>query len=302
MPRDFSPQDFDDSGLPSLDDRSAGESCGANRDPTDSASPAPQRSKRSQEDRFREIHFIAGQTVLYDRDRGYRLRESAIRTLTELGKFRVIAPHDLIRHIYTGRQKDADRDMQRLVRQGLVSKGIFEGPEATPRELLTLTRQGYRLLRSSHLVAEEQAIYHGFARSKEANHDADLYRMYQKESARIEIEGGRGLRIILDYELKQKINRDIARFGSAARQEIAERHGLRVVCNRIPVPDLRIEYETSDGGMARVDLDLVTENYRGRTVAEKVHAGFSLYAAHGEAGHLRRVLDQHQLIADILSL
>jgi hypothetical protein len=33
-----------------------------------------------------------------------------------------------------------------------------------------------------------------------------------------------------------------------------------------------------------------------------VHAGFSLYTPHGEADHLRRVLDQHELTAEILSL
>jgi hypothetical protein len=37
-------------------------------------------------------------------------------------------------------------------------------------------------------------------------------------------------------------------------------------------------------------------------VAEKVRAGFSLYTPHGETDHLRRVLDQHELTAEILSL
>ena len=87
-----------------------------------------------------------------------------------------------------------------------------------------------------------------------------------------------------------------------AKTEIAERHGLRVVRGKIPVPDLRIEYETREGDTARVNLELVTEHYRGRQVADKVHAGFSLYTPHGEADHLRRVLDQHELTAEILSL
>ena len=68
------------------------------------------------------------------------------------------------------------------------------------------------------------------------------------------------------------------------------------------MPDLRIEYETLDGEIARVNLELVTEHYRGRHVAEKVHAGFSLYTPRGEADRLRRVLDQRELTADILSL
>jgi len=106
----------------------------------------------------------------------------------------------------------------------------------------------------------------------------------------------------MDYELKRKVNRDLARLGPSARKEIAERHGLRVVRNKIPLPDMQIEYETRDQDVARVNLELVTEHYRGRSVAEKARAGFSLYTPHGEADHLRRVLDQHELTAEILSL
>jgi hypothetical protein len=240
--------------------------------------------------------------VLYDRERGYQLGETEIRTLAELGKFRVISTHDLTGHVYAANKDDAARDLQSLIRQGLVRKGTFNGPELTPRELLTLTRRGHRILRASRVVSDDQAIYHGFVKPREANHDADLYLLYQKEAARIEKEGGRNLRVILDYELKRKINRDIARFGTTARKEIAERHGLRVVRNKIPIPDMRIEYETREGEMDRVNLELVTEHYRGRQVAEKVRAGFSLYTPHGEADHLRRVLDQHELTAEILSL
>jgi hypothetical protein len=97
-------------------------------------------------------------------------------------------------------------------------------------------------------------------------------------------------------------NREIARLGTDARPEIAARHGLQVVRNKILIPDLRIEYETREGDAARVNLELVTEHYRGRHVADKVRAGFSLYTPHGEADHLRRVLDQHELTAEILSL
>jgi hypothetical protein len=240
--------------------------------------------------------------VLYDRDRGYSLSETEIRTIVELGKFRVIATHDLSQHANAGNRELTDSDVHNLIRQGLVRKGAFEGPEANPRELVTLTKRGHRLLRANRLAPQGQAVYYGFVKPREANHDADLYGLYQKEAARIEGNGGRNLRVILDYELKRKINREIARLGTEARPEIAARHGLQVVRNKIPIPDLRIEYETREGDAARVNLELVTEHYRGRHVADKVHAGFSLYTPHGEADHLRRVLDQRELTAEILSL
>jgi hypothetical protein len=305
MSRGFSPQDPDDArrGVPTPDDRTA------DRDARDTelgrthgASQAAERiPERAHENDRPEIQPSDGRAVYYDRDRGYRLSNSEVRTIAELARFRVIASHDLAQHAYGGGDQ-AGVDIQDLIRKGLVRQGTFEGPEATPRELLTLTRRGHRLVRAGRMVSEDQAIYHGFVKPREANHDADLYLLYQKEAARIEKEGGRTLRIVLDYELKGKVNRDIARFGTGARKEIAERHGLCVVRNKIPIPDMRIEYETREGDMARVNLELVTEHYRGRSVAEKVRAGFSLYTPHGEADHLRRVLDQQELTAEILSL
>jgi|SRR5581483_5999718 len=306
MPRDFSPQDRDDLGrvLPDADLREnerERQSINLPQERLTSRPPerVPERTPQEIGPRFR---FTDGRAILYDRDRGYRLSESQIRTIAELGKFRVIADPDLAEYAYGGNREEARHDIESLVRQGLARKGTFEGPESNTRELLTLTRRGHRLLRANRLVPPNQAVFYGFVKPREANHDADLYRLYQKEAARLEQQGGRILRVILDYELKRRINRDIARFGTEARPEIAARHGLDVVRNKIPVPDLRIEYETRDGEMARVNLELVTEHYRGRHIAEKVHAGFTLYTPRGEADRLRRVLDQRELTADILSL
>jgi hypothetical protein len=306
MSRDLLPPEFDDRGRdPSEPEARPDTSSSLEREPGEAATPSGslERSpERPLPDRPPEISFRDGRAILYDRDHGYRLSESEVRTLVELGKFRVVATHDLAEHAYAAERQSADYDLANLVRQGLVRKGTFHGPEANPRELLTLTKRGYRLLRANRLAPKYQAVYYGFVKPREANHDADLYRLYHKEAVRIVKKGGRNLRVVLDYELKRKINREMARLGAAARPEIAARHGLQVVRNKIPVPDLRIEYETPGGGMARVNLELVTEHYRGRHVADKVHAGFSLYTPRGEADHLRRVLDGHELTAEILSL
>jgi hypothetical protein len=249
-----------------------------------------------------DLRLAGSRGVLYDRERGYRLRASEIHTLTELGKFRAVGVEDLARHAYAGHRDEMDDDVRNLVRQGLLRKGTFEGPEGTPRELLTLSKAGYRLLRANRIVPRDQALHHGFVKPREANHNADLYLLYQKEAARITAQGGRLLRVVLDFELKKKINHDFAKFGTEARQEIAGRHGLQVVRGKIPVPDMRIEYEKPGGEIARIDLELVTEHYRGGHVADKVRAGFSLYTPRGEADRLRRVLDQRELTAEILSL
>lgn len=302
MSRDPSPREVDDR-LPDL----------ANMRPIDDESREKEPDRRTatsriegpgcfSRDRLAEIRFEGGRALVSRQGSSYHLTESEIRTIIELGKFRVISRHDLAQQGYGGQRERADRDLENLIRQRLVRRGVFEGPEASPRELLTLTTTGRELLQMNGLVSRGQAAYAGFVRPREANHDADLYPLFQKEAARIGAQDGRNLRVILDYELREKIRRDIARLGAAAQREVAAWHGLRVVGNKIPLPDLRIEYETRDGELVHVDLELVTEHYGGPDAADKVRAGFSLYTPHGQAPRLRRVLGARGMTPDILTL
>jgi hypothetical protein len=71
---------------------------------------------------------------------------------------------------------------------------------------------------------------------------------------------------------------------------------------KTPVPDVRIEYETRDRERGRVGLDLATGHYRRRNLTAKVRAGFSLCAHADDVSKLRRILDQRELTAEILSL
>jgi hypothetical protein len=209
---------------------------------------------------------------------------------------------DLAHHAHRAQREGMQEDIRNLARQGLIRKKTCEGPDASPRELLTLTKKGSKLLRTNRFLPEDQAAYYGFVKSKEANHDADIYRLYQREITKILDQGGRNPRAVLDLELKKNLNREFARFGTESRNQIAARHSLQVVRGRVPVPDLRIEYETRDGEAARVDLELGTEHYRPGQLADKARAGFSLYASRGEDDHLRRVLEQQELSAEILTL
>lgn len=240
--------------------------------------------------------------MFYDGARGYWLRERETSALAEVGKFRVLAVEEFQAYLDCGHPQEMDDDIRNLVSQGLLREGTFGGPEGSSRKLLTLTKSGHRLLRANRLVAKDQALYDGFVHPRELNHDADLYKLYQKEAARIESHEGQIVRVVLDFEIRGNINRDLAKFGPAARPEIACRHGLEVVEGKILIPDLRIEYQSREGHMAHLDLELVTEHYGGRQVADKVKAGFSLYTPRGEADRLRRVLDVRELTAEILSL
>jgi hypothetical protein len=191
-----------------------------------------------------------------------------------------------------------EREVRRLKQQRLLSeKTITTGKGKTAR-ILTLTKTGKRLVQGSGRLPGTQAVYHGLVKPREAKHDAELYRLYQKEASRIERAGGRPLRVVLDYELKRNLNRDLSALGlesdlREARERIAEEHALSIVNGRIQMPDMARKH---------VDLELTTRNYRPRAMAEKARAGFSLYAAPEDASRLRRILDQREITAEILSL
>jgi len=243
----------------------------------------------------------------YLRDREYLLRESEILTLSEVGRFRVVAPHDLAKYGYAGDSARMERDIRQLKERSLLSEKTLEISGRKTLRVVTLTKQGAKLLRSTNRIADEQELYHGLRKPKEAKHDADLYRLYQKEAARIELAGGRPLRIILDYELKRDLNRDLEALGPqkddpVTKQAVAEQHHLPVVNGKVQLPDLRIEYENAQGELDHTDAELATRHYRPQGLAAKANAGFSLYSHPEDGSRLRRILNDQDITTEILSL
>lgn len=243
----------------------------------------------------------------YVRDRSYLVGDSEMGSLKEIGKFRVIPVADLAKFAYGGNRERMEKDIRSLARQSLLRDKTLEISQKKTLRVVTLTKTGHRLLKKTNQVANDQPIYHGLLKPREIKHDADLYRLYQKEAGRIERGGGRPVRVLLDYELKRILNRDLARLGpdkdnADRKREVAEKHHLQVVNGKIPVPDLRLEYENPELELRHVDLELATRDYRPRAVAEKASAGFTLYSRSEDASRLRRVLDEREIIAGILTL
>ncbi len=244
-----------------------------------------------------------------DLDRSYLLRESEVAALIEIGKFRAIQTRDLVEVLYQNDGERAGRDLRNLTAQGLIKTRTLNGTEK--EQLLTITQAAKEFLGRAkpERLDEEQKLHHGFVKPREARHDSMIYRLYEKAAQKIENEGGTKLRVVLDYELKRDLYRDLATLKSlppeeqeAKRSEIAQEHGLKVVNGKIPLPDLRIEYETRDHEQARIDLELATRAYRGQHLSEKVKAGFSIYASAQDAPRVRAALQDPHLISEILSL
>lgn len=242
-----------------------------------------------------------------EREHFHSLDEPDVQTLTEIGIFRALELNDLARHRYQGDPIEARKHLGNLSRLGMV-RSRTSYPERTV--YVALTPAGHRWLASNpERTNSQQKLYHGFVKTREARHDAALYRLYQQEIGRIERTGGRVRRVILDFELKHSINPRLAKLNSLSRAEqiqerrqIAQDHGLRVVNGKIPLPDLRLEYEGPDQQLAKVDLELVTGHYHRGNLAAKTKAGFAMYAFAEDAARLRPAIEDPEIMQDILSL
>jgi len=219
----------------------------------------------------------------------------------------MVPADDLARFAYRGDRARMESDLGSLSRQGLIEERSIEGHSSYSTRVLTLTKEGHRLLGQAQIVSNRQTIYHGFVKAKEARHDADLYRLYHKVAREIDAVGGKVRRVILDYELKQELYRKLSRVDpnkklAYERIRLADQYDLKVVNDKIPVPDLRIEYEDECRDLRRLDLEIATRDYRPQGLAEKAKAGFHLFARQQDHPKLRRVLDTHEITAEIFAL
>ncbi|MGB8538970.1 MAG: hypothetical protein WCD57_21285 [Acidobacteriaceae bacterium] len=268
---------------------------------------------RTQEDREKHSDsgaprdFDRSKAIYRGRDREYSLRASEVRTLTDVGKFRVVPTEDLARFGYQGDQGRMEADIRNLRKHGLVEQRTIEGHSSYSTKVLTLTKGGQRLLKRAQLISNQQATYHGLAKPKEARHDAELYRLYQKVAKEIERSGGKVRRVILDLELKKDLYQAVSRMRpdkdpAYERIAIASRFDLKVVNDKIPIPDLRIEYEDECRDVHRLDLEVATRDYRPQGLGEKAKAGFHVFARQQDHNRLRRVLDSQEITARIFAL
>lgn len=255
-------------------------------------SPAPDAREPQRADRTRDLDGLSA---------------NQRQTLWDVGRFRIIATADLSAARYGSRTSLVERDVKHLVKEGIVEqRTVPVDSKGATLTVLTLTRKGRDIVRRSMTTESGQAVYHGFVKPREVVHDAALYRMFQAEAGRIERNGGRVRRVVLDYELKKLAYSPLAKASdlpplayAERQQEIAQENNLQIVDGRFVLPDVRIEYETADGEERYIDLELATVNYRAAHIRGKAAAGFRVYAQ-AKGGHLAAVLDRHDLVAEIL--
>src|ERR1700682_1062643 len=241
--------------------------------------------------------------------RTYSLRSSEIADMRDIGTFRTVDVGDLARFVYGGNEARLKYDLESLRTQGLVEEKTLFRTHRSARKLVTLTAEGQRVVRKASGLPEDQRIYHGFVKPKELDHDADLYKVYQKAAEEIREEGGKPTRVRLDFELKESINRAKEAAGHLSGDDrrrlltaVAEETGLQIDDTTIHLPDIQVEYETRDGGVERQNLELLSRSYREDGIRSKAAAGFKIYARTGDTNRIRRALHNTGVIREVVAV
>jgi hypothetical protein len=229
--------------------------------------------------------------LVIDGDARYELNGEDARWLATVGAFRVVPERDVLET----RETDADArefDLEYLRDEGLIRFVALDGDERG----VTLTDAGEHLLDSHRLEHDDdrdQTFYADVSRERELTHDAELYHAFAEADARLRDEGADVHRIVLDQELKreyqewlQEHNRGRAdsdgRPDRDAREieQWAREHNLPFFDDAVHFPDFRIEYEVN-GYDRHVDIEVVTEHYRGAHAAAVARSGFRCVRAGG---------------------
>jgi hypothetical protein len=226
--------------------------------------------------------------LVVDRERVYELDGEDSLTLAVVGAFRVVPEHDLeLPHVTLDNLHD-----QRLV--DLVDLGNSERG-------LTLTTEGRDLLDSHSRERDRepsQMFYAGVSRSREIDHDSNLYATFRQEEARLRDEHPDLdiRRVILEQDLKREYqeflqdhNRDradsdgrLGRDGNEIR-DWARENDLPYFDDQVHFPDYRIEFEV-DGRERHQDVELFTPHYRGAHAASRARTGFRIYVVASRGG------------------
>jgi len=109
-------------------------------DTRNDSNDGPESLARSEGSEHREQHPTRDERgdsprTHYVRDRSYRLRESEMQSLKEIGRFRVIPVSDLAKYAYGGNRERMEKDIRGLARQSLLSTKPLQSRRKRPSEL-----------------------------------------------------------------------------------------------------------------------------------------------------------------------
>jgi hypothetical protein len=102
----------------------------------------------------------------------YRLRQTEVDSLRDIGRFRVVEEQDLQRFGYAGDAVRMREDIRSLGEQGLIEHHRVETGKDEDLTAFTLTSQGCRVTETISPSDSQQRYYDGFVKTSKAEHDA----------------------------------------------------------------------------------------------------------------------------------
>lgn len=138
----------------------------------------------------------ADREIVRDRDHEYSLRASETRTLSIVGAFRVV-PASKLRDHSCAPADPRSGDLRNLREQGLVETVRIPGRRD---HAVVLTKRGRELLQRhrGHDQNDRHTFYAGLTRSRELEHDSQVYDAYLHVAGRLENQGARIDRVVLE--------------------------------------------------------------------------------------------------------
>ena len=238
--------------------------------------------------------------------RGFQERTE--RALADVGMYRNVSYRDLVESQFGGHPYTARRAVDHMIRVGHMREHQAKGPRGGTYKVLTVTEAGARRAREYAVKQgfdKDQQTWTGLVKRGELNHDTAVYRAAQTEQRRLVEQGARIRRVRIDAEMKKHVARatETARAkegkqaADAARLKAAQDFELPIRDGKIVYPDVQIEYQDIEGRSGRVNVEIASEHYSGKTITAKAQAGFQMHGNGGRAnakisktlGSIRRI-------------
>ena len=236
------------------------------------------------------------------------MQQRTERALADVGMYRNVSYRDLAESQFDGHPYTARRAVDRMIRDGLMREHQAKGPKGGTYKVLTVTEAGAREARQLTFKQgfdSGQRTWSGLVKKSELNHDTAVYRAAQVEQRRLMEQGARIRRVRIDAELKKQVARATEKArakegkaaADAARIKAAQELELPINNGKIVYPDAQIEYQDAEGRSGRVNVEVASEHYSGKSIAAKAKAGFQMHGNGGRAnakisktlGSIRRI-------------
>ena len=265
---------------------------------------------RSQAERSREQpRTHTGHRREYDPRHDNRTAQQRVdAALADVGMYRNVSYRDLSESHFGGHPYTTRRAVDGMIRDVLAVEHQAKGPKGGTYKVLTLTEAGAQRARQCAVEQgfnKQQQVWTGLVKKAELSHDTAVYRAAQIESRRLTDQGARIRRVRIDAEMKKHVARatettrakEGKQAADAARLKAAQDFELPIRDGKIVYPDVQIEYQDIEGRSGRVNVEIASEHYSGKTITAKAQAGFQMHGNGGRAnakisktlGSIRRI-------------